>query len=187
MRDGALFLAEGQRVGIRRPAQADRDELLALARESLAFLRPWIDPPATPEQFDEYLRNRQPPAADGVLVCELASGRVAGVINVSNIVRGAFQSAHLGYWVGQPFARRGYMAEGMRLLLRFAFDDPAGLSLHRLEANIQPGNLPSIALARRCGFAREGFSPKYLKVFGEWRDHERWAVRSDQDAAPWRA
>ena len=61
------------------------------------------------------------------------------------------------------------------------------LRLHRLEANIQPGNAASIALAARCGFEREGFSPRYLKIGGRWRDHERWAILSDEWAALRRA
>jgi [ribosomal protein S5]-alanine N-acetyltransferase len=172
------FIARGRVVGLRRPTASDREEFVKLARGSVEFLRPWIDPPATDERFDEYLRRRRGAADDGVLVCEIESGRIAGVINVSCIVRGLFQSAYLGYWIGEPFAKRGYMTEGMGLLVGFAFGE---MKLHRLEANIQPGNLASIALVRRCGFKKEGFSPKYLRVFGEWRDHERWAVRAEED------
>jgi ribosomal-protein-alanine N-acetyltransferase len=64
----------------------------------------------------------------------------------------------------------------MRLLVRHAF---TAMKLHRLEANIQPGNQASIALVKRCGFEREGYSPRYLKIGGRWRDHERWAIRAD--------
>jgi [ribosomal protein S5]-alanine N-acetyltransferase len=74
------------------------------------------------------------------------------------------------------FAGQGYMTEAMRLVLAQAFGP---LKLHRLEANIQPGNLASRALAARVGFELEGFSPKYLKVGGVWRDHERWAARAE--------
>jgi ribosomal-protein-alanine N-acetyltransferase len=173
------FIRRGSRVGIRRPLQADRDEFVALAQASREFLRPWIDPPATNARYDDYLRNRQASTDDGVLVCELASGRIAGVININCIVRRMFQSAYLGYWIGAPFANRGYMTEAMRLLISYAFGE---MRLHRLESNIQPENLHSIALVRRCGFEKEGFSPEYLQVFGEWRDHERWAVRADGTA-----
>ena len=69
------------------------------------------------------------------------------------------------------------MTEGMDLVLRHAF---VVLRLHRLEANIQPGNAASTALARRCGFEREGFSARYLKVGGRWRDHERWAIWAER-------
>jgi ribosomal-protein-alanine N-acetyltransferase len=172
----AKWDASGARVGIRRPLGEDREEFLALARNSRAFLRPWIDPPATDEKFDAYLKRVESETDHPALVCETASGRIAGVINISCIVRGVFQSAFLGFWIGEPFARRGYMSEALPLAVRYAFET---LGLHRLEANIQPGNAASIALVRKCGFDREGFSPKYLKVFGEWRDHERWAIRAD--------
>ena len=65
------------------------------------------------------------------------------------------------------------MSEGVRLVLRFAFLD---LKLHRIEANVQPENEPSRAVLRRSGFTQEGFSRKYLKIGGRWRDHERWAI-----------
>jgi len=76
-----------------------------------------------------------------------------------------------------PFAGEGYMSEGLRLVARHAFGK---LGLHRLEANIQPGNRASIRLVRGGGFRREGFSPRYLKIFGRWRDHERWALTADR-------
>jgi ribosomal-protein-alanine N-acetyltransferase len=104
------------------------------------------------------------------------SGELAGVINVSEIVRGPFQSAYLGYYAFVPHAGRGYMTEGLALALRWIFGE---LRLHRVEANIQPGNAASRALARRLGFRREGLSPRYLKVGGRWRDHERWALTVD--------
>jgi ribosomal-protein-alanine N-acetyltransferase len=99
------------------------------------------------------------------------------VINVSEIVRGALRSAYLGYYGFAPYLGHGYMSEGMTLALRWAF---GALRLHRLEANIQPGNRASLRLARRLGFRREGFSPRYLKIAGRWRDHERWALLAEE-------
>ena len=96
-----------------------------------------------------------------------------GVINLSEIVLGAFRSAYLGYYAFAGFERQGLMREGLRAAVRYAFRT---LKLHRLEANIQPANAASLALARSCGFSREGFSPRYLKIGGRWRDHERWAI-----------
>jgi [ribosomal protein S5]-alanine N-acetyltransferase len=103
-----------------------------------------------------------------------------GSVNLSEIVRGRFENAYLGYQVGAPFARQGYMTEALALALRIAFGP---LRLHRVEANIQPRNVASIALVRRAGFRREGLSRRYLKIGGRWRDHERWALLVEE----WRA
>jgi ribosomal-protein-alanine N-acetyltransferase len=108
-----------------------------------------------------------------LLVCRRGDGAIVGVVNVSEIVRAAFQSAYLGYYAFRPHAGQGYMTEGLALVLRHAF---RSLRLHRLEANIQPGNQPSRALVHGLGFRKEGFSPRYLKIGGRWRDHERWAI-----------
>ena len=97
-------------------------------------------------------------------------------MNVSEIVRGVFRSAYLGYYAFTPHARQGLMTEAVALVVGTAF---RRLGLHRLEANVQPGNLASLRLVRRLGFRREGYSPRYLKIRGRWRDHERWAIVSD--------
>ena len=99
------------------------------------------------------------------------------MVNVSEIVRGFFQSAYMGYYGMAGMNGRGLMGDAVRLTVTHAFH---GLGLHRLEANIQPGNEPSRALAKRLGFRQEGYSPRYLKIDGEWRDHERWAVLADE-------
>lgn len=163
----------GRRVFIRPPTVRDRDRFLALVQSSRARLRPWVAPPADRQAFTAYLRRSRRPTERAFLVCRREDGAIAGVINVSQIFLGAFRSAYLGYYAGASFMGRGYMSEGLRLVLRYAF---AELGLHRLEANIQPANRASIRLVRRLGFRREGFSPRYLKVFGRWRDHVRWAV-----------
>lgn len=105
---------------------------------------------------------------------------LAGVVNLSEIVRGPFQSAYLGYYAFPPHDRQGYMARGLAAVLQEAFRT---LRLHRVEANVQPGNTASRRLIRRLGFRREGYSPKYLKISGRWRDHERWALTIED----WRA
>jgi len=98
------------------------------------------------------------------------------VINVNEIVRGLFQSAYLGYYAFEPFAGLGYMSEGLTLVIRQAFDV---LGLHRLEANVQPKNQRSIRVVSELGFRLEGLSPRYLKIGGRWRDHERWAILAE--------
>lgn len=146
-------------------------------RASRAHHRPWLAPPVTPEEFDRLLRRAVAESFDANLARRREDDAIVGFFNISQIIRGALQGAFLGYGGVAAYAGRGYMTEALELVLRRAFTE---LHLHRLEANIQPSNLPSIALVRRCGFAREGFSPRYLKVGGRWRDHERWAIRSEQ-------
>lgn len=174
---GAI-LARGRRVVLRRPGGRDLVALVALARASRALHRPWVYPPATPVAVARWLGRVRTARRRSFLVCRRADGAIAGVITVSEIVRGALQGAFLGYYAFGPSAGQGYMTEGLALVVRHAF---TRLGLHRVEANVQPGNGPSKALLRRLGFRREGFSPRYLKVGGRWRDHERWAlVREDR-------
>jgi ribosomal-protein-alanine N-acetyltransferase len=139
-------------------------------------LRPWVTPPASRAAFSAYLRRARRATERAFLVCRREDRAIAGVINVSQIFLGNFRSAYLGYYAGAPFMGQGYMSEGLRLVLRHAF---GVLGLHRLEANIQPKNRASIDLVRRAGFRREGFSPRYLKILGRWRDHERWAITAE--------
>ena len=103
-------------------------------------------------------------------------GALAGVINFSEIVRGAFHSAYVGYYAFAGLAGDGYMTEGFALALDFAF---RRLALHRVEANVQPANRRSIALVSRLGFEREGYSRRYVKISGRWRDHVRFAVLAE--------
>ena len=98
------------------------------------------------------------------------------MVNVTETVRGSFQSGYLGYYAFLPHAGRGLMTEGLELAIQEVL---SLLSLHRLEANVQPGNRASIRLLHKLGFQREGFSPRYLKIGGRWRDHERWALLAE--------
>jgi len=170
----------GARVGIRVLVREDRQEFLALARHSHRLHRPWTYPPERADQFDElYSRSRR---EDFVCLISyrLDTGAIAGVFTISQIVRGAFQSAYLGYYAHQEHAGQGLMREAIEQVIDHAF---GALGLHRIEANIQPGNAPSIALARGAGFRLEGFSPRYLLIGGQWRDHERYAITADEWAA----
>jgi [ribosomal protein S5]-alanine N-acetyltransferase len=148
-------------------------EFAAAARRSKALHRSWVHPPTQPDQAVELARRRQGPTDHGFLVLERETRAVAGYIEITNIVRGPFQSGYLGYYMFQGFERRGYMAWALDAVIQRAWKD---LGLHRLEANIQAGNAASIALVTALGFTREGYSPAYLKIGGRWRDHERWAI-----------
>ena len=161
------------------PSSRSRAEFLAAAVRSRSLHRGLVSPPRTTAAFDAYVQRTRGPRHFGYLV-RTDEGKLAGVINISEIVRGAFKSAYLGYYAFSPHNGRGHMSRGLRAVLAEAFRVHR---LHRLEANIQPGNVASIDLVRRLGFRREGFSPRYLKIGGRWRDHERWALTIEE----WRA
>ena len=154
-------------------ALSDQAEFLRLVRESRDALYPWVSPPAGVAGLERLYRRAQAAAVVSLLVRERGTEALLGVFNLSQILRGNFRSAYLGYYGHAAFARRGFMTEGLLLVVRYAF---VKVGLHRIEANIQPGNRRSIALVEKCGFAKEGFSPRYLRVAGRWRDHERWAI-----------
>ncbi|MDH6120372.1 ribosomal-protein-alanine N-acetyltransferase [Kitasatospora sp. GAS204A] len=168
-------LARGSRVAIRSLRQEDRAEFTRLARANAELHRPWLAPPTTDAEFDAYLARFEDPAARACFViCLAETGELAGYVAVNNIVHGAFRCGALGY--GAFVAGRGLVAEGVDLVIRHAFTE---LGLHRLEVNVQPENLRSIALAKRLGFRLEGFSPDFLFIDGAWRGHERWAITAD--------
>jgi [ribosomal protein S5]-alanine N-acetyltransferase len=144
------------RVYLRPPVRADQAEFVSLMRASRSFHRPWASAPTDEDRFAAYLADARRADFEAMLVCRQQDRAIIGF--------------------GKLHARQGYMREGLDLVLRHAF---LTLRLHRIEANIQPGNHASLALAQGAGFRREGFSPRYLKIGGRWRDHERWAILVD--------
>jgi ribosomal-protein-alanine N-acetyltransferase len=169
-------LGIGSTIYIRLPKPDDCDEFIELNRKSIDFYKGLASPMITPQQFANYISRCQQDDFKGMLICRITDRSIVGVINLSQIFRGGFRSAYLGYQIGAPFAGQGYMTEAIQLVLRHAFQD---MKLHRLEANIQPGNKASIALVKRAGFTKEGYSRRYLKIGGRWRDHERWAILAE--------
>jgi len=167
---------EVARVYVRAPRRSDEHEFVSLMRESRGFHRPWASAPTDAARFAAYLEDAGRADFQALLVCRVADDQIIGFFNISQIARGSLQSAYLGYAAAERYAGQGYMREAIELVLRAAFVE---LRLHRLEANIQPGNQASIALAQGAGFKREGYSPRYLKISGRWRDHERWALLAD--------
>jgi ribosomal-protein-alanine N-acetyltransferase len=160
-------------VAVRPVARSDEAAYLAAVRRSTRLHRPWVSAPADAEAFARYLARFEPPAHFGFVVVLAPAGDLVGAIHLTNVVYGAFCSGYLGYYAFAGHEHRGLMRQGLQQVIRHAF---GRLGLHRLEANIQPGNEASLALARACGLTREGFSPAYLKIGGRWRDHERWAI-----------
>jgi ribosomal-protein-alanine N-acetyltransferase len=175
-----LATRPGSRVELRDLVHADREAFLEMVRESRDLHRPWTYPPERADQFDDLVSRTVRDDFKCLAAVLVENGDLVGIFTVSQIVRGYFQSAYLGYYANARHAGKGLMAEAMALVLDHAFGT---LSLHRLEANIQPGNAPSIALARGAGFRLEGYSPRYLLIGGRWRDHERYAITADEHAA----
>jgi [ribosomal protein S5]-alanine N-acetyltransferase len=173
-------LETGERTFIRRGRSGDAEEFTALMRDSREHHRPWSFPPTRNEEFLALVERAKADDFELFLLCRRGDGRILGFLNLSQIFRGPFLNAYLGYAVGGPHAGEGYMTEGIQLVLKHAF---GSLGLHRIEANIQPGNERSLALAKGAGFRLEGFSPRYLKIDGKWRDHERWAILAEEWSA----
>jgi [ribosomal protein S5]-alanine N-acetyltransferase len=158
------------------PSPADADEFIAAALESADLHRPWASAPDSPERFTAFLNRAARDDQASYLIRHGTCGGLVGYVNINNIVRGALRSGFLGYASFRSHTQRGLMAAGLAAVVTDAF---TSLGLHRLEANIQPDNAPSLNLVRRLGFRREGFSPRYLMIDGQWRDHERWTVMAE--------
>ncbi len=176
------FIRKSANVSIRAPSATDATAFVARARASRALHERWVSAPSTPAKFAAYLRQATGRVASyrGYVAVRNADLELAGVFNLSEIVHGVFCSAYLGYYGFEGSVRKGYMSEGLGLVLDTAFRD---LGLHRVEANVQPGNVRSLHLLTRIGFTREGYSRRYLKIGGRWRDHVRFAILAED----WRA
>ncbi|MBC6459929.1 GNAT family N-acetyltransferase [Actinomadura sp. HBU206391] len=179
------FLADrpdgSRRVTLRPVAGGDQSEFLDLVARSTDLHRPWMSLPATPQAFQAHLARYGGPAEESLLICLRDTGAIAGLVNISSIIRGRFQNGSLAYAAFAPTAGQGYMSEGLGLIIHYAFER---LRLHRLEAQIQPGNSASLKLVERLGFRQEGYSPDLLFIDGAWRDHERWAITSSMIDIP---
>jgi [ribosomal protein S5]-alanine N-acetyltransferase len=163
-------------VALSAPSPADAGEFIAAVRASEAQLHPWVDSPDTADRFTAYLNRAARADQVSYLIRHTECGGLVGYANINNIVWGALQSGYLGYAGFFSHAGRGLMTAGLAAVITDAFGN---FALHRLEANIQPDNARSLAMVRRLGFRREGFSPHYLLIDDDWRDHERWAILSD--------
>jgi [ribosomal protein S5]-alanine N-acetyltransferase len=176
---------DARRVLLRPPRRSDADAFLHAVKASRPLHGAWVVPPSTREGFTSYVKRfgavpearRESRTHAGFVVVERESGALAGVFNVSEIVRGIFQSAYVGYYAFAGFEGRGLMREGFALVLAEIFGP---LHLHRIEANVQPRNARSIALVTALGFRHEGIARRYLKIGGRWRDHARYALLAEE-------
>ena len=161
-------------VFIRELKLDDKLDFVNAMQRSQSLHHPLVKAPLTPQEFDEYFHRFQQTNQKSFLVCQ--ANNIVGVFNLSEIVRGLFQNAFLGFYAVADYATKGYMSAGLKLVLERVFKE---LALHRLEANIQPENISSIQLVKNNGFRYEGFSPRYLKINGEWCGHEHWAMTAE--------
>ena len=172
MKDPNLKIT-GTRVYLRYVGDDDFEELTGLFKKNAEFFKGRLDPPLTNKKFKLYVERNLSDANACFVICLKNDDSIIGVLNFSQIFRGAFQNSSIGYALSENFTGNGYMTETIEIALSYAF---IFMKLHRLEANIQPENLASIAVVERCGFLKEGYSPKYLKIDEKWCDHERWAI-----------
>ncbi len=178
---------EDDRVLLRPPRAGDYAEWRDLRARSRSFLQPWeptwptddLTRAAFRRRLAAYARDRETGTAYS-FVFQQADGALSGGITLSNIRRGVAQMGTVGYWCGEPFARRGLTLAAARALSRFAFDT---LGLHRLEAACLPQNAASRRLLAKAGFEEEGYAKAYLKINGVWRDHVLFALISPRNPA----
>ena len=161
------------RVVVRPIRPEDRAAFTAAAQASQELHGDWVDAPGDDRSFAAHLDRAARDDVESLVATRTADDALVAAFNLSQIFRGAFQNAYLGFYAFVPYAGQGYTSDGLRATLRYAFGP---LALHRVEANVQPGNARSIALVERAGFRHEGFSPRYLHIAGAWRDHQRYAM-----------
>jgi len=162
-------------ISIREPTLQDEAHFLSAMQCSTTLHYPWIKAPLTPDEFQAYVKCTEQENQKSFLV--LKDNEIAGVFNISEIVRGCFQNAFLGFYVVSGFENKGVMSAGLKLVLKYFFEE---LKLHRIEANIQPENSQSIYLVKKNKFRYEGFSPRYLKINDQWCGHEHWAITYEE-------
>lgn len=173
-------LPQGVKTFLSAPNITDMSEFLDATKNSTELHHPWVQPPSDELQYKKYLKRINCTSHIGFLIKHIESKEIIGVININEIVMGVFQSGYLGFYAFQKYSGQGFMSEGLSLALSYYFEQ---LKLHRLEANIQPENQKSIQRMKAKNFRHEGASPKYLKINGKWRDHERFAMTREDYSA----
>jgi [ribosomal protein S5]-alanine N-acetyltransferase len=179
---------EGDGFFLRYPEMTDYREWSTLREESREFLTPW-EPVWAPDELSRaafrrrlrrYAREIRNDIAYPFLVFRSSDEVLLGGCTISNVRRGVTQCAALGYWIGRPYARQGWMFKALRASLPFAFGP---LALHRLEAACIPENEASRNLLRKLAFREEGRALRYLQINGDWRDHVLFGLL--QEESPW--
>ncbi|MDQ0354137.1 ribosomal-protein-alanine N-acetyltransferase [Rhodoplanes tepidamans] len=175
---------EGKGVVLRPPQMSDFEEWAALRERSRAFLTPWeptwpmddLTRGAFRRRLKRYAEDQRADQSYAFFIFRSPDRALVGGLTLANVRRGVAQAGSIGYWMGEPFARRGFMTEAVRALIPYAF---SALRLHRLEAACIPTNTPSMRLLESCGFEREGYARQYLCINGLWQDHLLYARLKD--------
>jgi ribosomal-protein-alanine N-acetyltransferase len=181
-----LPLIMGEGIFLRAPQMTDYPAWAALRETSHDFLAPWeptwpaddLTRGAYRRRLKRYAEDLRNDLAYPFLLFDKGSNTLLGGLTLTNLRRGVAQAASLGYWIGEPYARRGYMTAAVRALIPFAFD---ALRLHRIEAACIPSNAASIALLEKTGFKREGYARQYLCINGIWQDHVLYSRLASDD------
>ncbi|HWC93904.1 MAG TPA: GNAT family protein [Pseudolabrys sp.] len=174
----------GAGVALRMPQAGDYPAWAALREQSRAFLTPWepvwpsddLTRSAFRRRIKRYVEDQRNDIAYAFLIFRSSDEALVGGLTLANIRRGVAQAGSIGYWVGAPFARQGYMTAALRALIPYSFTT---LRLHRLEAACIPGNTASVRLLEKTGFTREGYARGYLCINGSWQDHLLYARLQD--------
>jgi ribosomal-protein-alanine N-acetyltransferase len=176
----------GRRVRLRPLREEDYEDWAEIRRRCREWLLPWEPRPAgAPYPAEDRssfvarcsMRERERQLGTGYGFGIFAQSRLCGEVNLSSIQRGPFQSGHVGYWVDQVHAGKGYVPEAVVLVFRFAFED---LGLHRLQVAIIPRNRPSRRVAQKLWLRGEGIALRYLEIDGRWEDHVRYAITAEE-------
>jgi ribosomal-protein-alanine N-acetyltransferase len=184
--DGGPVVYAGP-VYLRVPQMSDYVEWAELRAASRDFLTPWeptwprddLTKAAFRRRIRRYLKDLREDKAYPFFLFRAEDDRFVGGLTLSNIRRGVAQACSIGYWVGKPYSRHGFMTAAVKAVGPYVFDT---LGLHRLEATCIPDNLASIRLLEKCGFQEEGFAREYLLINGAWRDHKLFALLSSDCA-----
>jgi len=179
-----LPTVDGDGVLLRMPQTTDYEEWAALREASREFLVPWeptwpdddLTRSAFRRRIKRYAEDLRTDQGYAFLITRSTDGALVGGLTLANIRRGVAQAGSLGYWMGLPFVRQGYMTAAVRGIIPFAF---TALRLHRIEAACIPSNTGSIRLLEKTGFAREGYAREYLCIAGTWQDHLLYARLKD--------
>ena len=169
----------------------DRVEFIRVHEVSWGFFEPWSPTLQQSETLDDLFTKQLRRTKDGLvsgrdvrLAGFLDNGQLGGIFNLNEIIRGDFQNAYAGWKVSVEVARTGIGTEGVLAILDVAFaEPPLGLGLNRVQANVIPHNIPSIRLAEKVGFRREGVAKRYLRIAGKWQDHVMFAKLAEEHKA----